>query len=291
MKTPVRLKGLQRSAMAVAVCLASVSVSSVAYAGCSASTSGPYDLYSKTQFRGILDKSVHQYNTSGASSTNCVSTTQLKGGYWADNTSSTTEDYFYNKNETGIGDTLVFKINEGDKARSELRVNSFDATKVKPKLTANFLLRGTYSSMASEFTVAQIHIDKNTSTFGKTDSPMLRMEFRKSASYNGSTYTDHIWAIFRPDPEVNSGTGAYTKIPIAPAKRNGGSANLNSMSLEYNLSSTDKRVKVVFNGVTKYFDISKWRNSEIDLYFKAGCYTQTSGSCTSQFSTLTVSGI
>ena len=160
-------------------------------------------------------------------------------------------DYFFFSEESGVGDSLFFKVNESITSRTELRVQSFQANTVDPapEFGGTFKIRGSRSNRSTDFTVAQLHIDRNTTTDSDaiTTSPMLRIAYIDSRS----GLEDHLWAVFRTDPDFN-GSGGYEYKDLGKALF--GSSNENSFLMTYGTEGGDM-MTVTGNGEDAKFDI------------------------------------
>ncbi|MBO1254464.1 polysaccharide lyase family 7 protein [Alteromonas sp. 5E99-2] len=240
----------------------------------------PYDNTSGST-RSVLGIAKHQYQGDGGKY-DCISYSEMLDGDYANNTVGGS-NYFYFAEESGVGDSLYFKVDESVTSRTELRLESFQADTVSPapEFGGTFKIRGSSADRSTEFTVAQLHIDQNTTTDSDaiTSSPMLRIAYYESRS----GLDDHLWAVFRTDPDFN-GSGGYEYQDLGEALF--GSSNENSFLMTYGTDGGDT-ITVTGNGEEVDFDISKWTQSDIDIYNKAGCYTDGDvGDCQIQYTSL-----
>ncbi len=248
----------------------------------SSSSRSPYD-NTTGNTRAALGVAKHQYQGDDGKY-DCVSYSEMLNGEYASNTTGG-KDYFYFNNDANVGSSLYFKVNESVVSRTELRLQSFQADSVtpSPRFSGTFKIRGSKAVRSEDFTVAQLHVDTNSSLTTDanviTNSPMLRIAYIHSRD----GIDNHFWAIFRPNPNDN-GSGAYEYVSLGEAVT--GASNDNSFIMKYGTNSGTK-IWVVANGEATRFDISQWKQDDIYIYHKAGCYTDGDvGDCQIQFTEL-----
>lgn len=277
-----------RALAALIAAAASTFVAAPTYADyCKAASSSSRSPYDNTtgSTKTVLSISKHQYQGDDGKYT-CLDENDMLGGSYAKNTEGGS-DYFYFHEESGVGDTLYFKVNESVTSRTEIRVESWSADTVDttPRFAGSFFIRGSSADRSEDFTVAQLHIDMSLTTDSDaiTTSPMLRIGYLHER--NG--IENNLWAIFRTDPDAN-GSGDYEYVALGEALT--GVSNENSFIIKYGTNSGSK-MWVVANGVETRFDISNWKQSDIYVYHKAGCYTDGDvGDCQIQYTELEKSG-
>lgn len=278
-----RLGDIQRAVVMLSsgICL-SASLALAAHAGCAAaykSSKSPLNM-SNSHTQNVLGSGVkHQISSSSGQGQTCLFESDIAAGDYADNTSSS-HDYFYYGYDSTRGDSLYFKVSGSNGDRSELRLPSFSARQNQGnrQFFADFNFRGRSSNWASTITLAQLHVDKNTSNSSViTSSPLARIVFIK----NRSGRRNKVWLVLRADP----GKTSYEYVELG-GLRSGYSPN--SLVLEYGVNGDE--LKVTYNNTRIYRSVSNWDKNNTNLYYKVGCYIQSTGSCVNQVTWLRKGG-
>lgn len=223
------------------------------------STQGsPYD--STSPYRNLINN-VQKLQFPTASE--CISQTDLKGR-------KILADRFYRS-----GSKLVFDIRNVERLnRMELRGNSWTSSST----TARYW-DGTFNlpdrAAVSELTLGQV-LSESPSL------PMVRIAYIRSRSSGGTTYSNKMWAVFRPAPD-ESVSATYHLLGDAPTSTNAGRAIV-TYGPSHNIV-----IRYTINGATttKTLPLNTWSSSSRLVYYKAGCYLQSAGDCRVTFSSLT----
>jgi hypothetical protein len=222
------------------------------------STQGsPYD--STSAYRNLINN-VQKLQFPSASE--CLSLTELKGR-------KILADRFYRS-----GSMLVFDIRNVERLnRMELRGNSWTSTSTTARQWD-----GTFNlpdrAAVSELTLGQV-LSESPSL------PVVRIAYIRSRSSGGTTYSNKMWAVFRPSPD-ESVSATYRLLGDAPTSTNAGRARMtygpgNSIVINYTINGAT---------TTTTLPLNTWRSSSRLVYYKAGCYLQSAGDCRVTFSSL-----
>lgn len=263
-KTRPHARGLQRSALPLllAACVpaafASTTDKSCNPVVASGSQGSPYD--SDSPYRALINN-VQRLQFPEAS-VSCIPVADLKAR-------KILRDRFYRS-----GNNLVFDMRSASPPnRIELRGNEWTSSST----TARYW-DGTFTlpnrAAVNEMTVGQV-LSVSPSL------PVLRIAYIRSRSSGGTTYSNKMWAVFRPSPD-SSVSATYHLLGDAPTSTNAG-----RVRITYGPNHTIV-VRYTVNGgtTTRTLALNSWSSSSRSVYYKAGCYLQSSGDCRVTFSSL-----
>jgi hypothetical protein len=222
------------------------------------STQGsPYD--STSAYRNLINNA---QKLQFPSASECLSQTELKDR-------KILADRFYRS-----GSKLVFDIRNVDRLnRMELRGNSWTSSS-----TAARYWDGTFNlpdrAAVSELTLGQV-LSESPSL------PVVRIAYIRSRSSGGTTYSNKMWAVFRPSPD-ESVPATYRLLGDAPTSTTAGRTRITYGP------NHDIVIRYTINGATTTttLPLNTWSSPSRQVYYKAGCYLQSAGDCRVTFSSL-----
>lgn len=224
------------------------------------STKAPW---SQSKFQDVIRGSLYlQIDNDGSSSNvpSCITTDDMQ------------RSYYDRDNWLLVDRNMFFGFTGGQSAyRVELRGVNFAGTMTR-KLASKVKVERT-ATTSTGFTVAQVFSDTER-------KPILRIEMIGSRKQDNKTYTNNFWAIYRKG--VGDGDSQY--LPLGTA-----ATSFTALEMTYNDSG---KLTVTYGTKTVSFsdNFSFWKQSQKNVYMKAGCYLQAAGDCGVTYSSLKFDG-
>ncbi len=235
--------------------LGAITASLFLLSGAAFAESAPYD---QTKYQPVLNDSKLQ----APDSSTLINQGEFEGQY---------NQYFYVPDSGNLW--MTFEVT-GDHARSELRQittwYTSEPTTIN-KMIGNTLIVDPQLGSVDEITFMQVHdVTDNGNAINK---PLVRLVWMRE--YQG--VEDHYWAVIKAD--ACESCDNYDKIDL-------GEYRDSAVKFEIRLGNNElsiKRDDVTHSEINGY-DVSYW--GELESYFKAGVYNQTSGTGVVQFESL-----
>ena len=235
--------------------LGAITASLFLLSGAAFAESAPYD---QTKYHPVLNDSKLQ----APDSSTLINQGEFEGQY---------NQYFYVPDSGNLW--MTFEVT-GDHARSELRQittwYTSEPTTIN-KMIGNTLIVDPQLGSVDEITFMQVHdVTDNGNAINK---PLVRLVWMRE--YQG--VEDHYWAVIKAD--ACESCDNYDKIDL-------GEYRDSAVKFEIRLGNNElsiKRDDVTHSEINGY-DVSYW--GELESYFKAGVYNQTSGTGVVQFESL-----